>query len=142
MSFFTSVIFSQLGTAMEALSGMVRFLRSRPTTFASEEVCSSCCPSQSLLILVPRQEAIRWSIRAGQLHNAESARVSMPAQLKLVEAAAAPPPASLSDSFAEEEQVGDGFQVPSQPPAAAPTASRVYTWRVNLEPTSKFFWLD
>nr|CAG4636247.1 EOG090X07NZ [Eubosmina coregoni]SVE69851.1 EOG090X07NZ [Eubosmina coregoni] len=51
------------GTAMEALASMQSFLRSRPKHFPSLE------------------QAIEWSVRSGQIRNAESARVSMPGQL-------------------------------------------------------------
>jgi len=52
------------GTAMEALSSMQSFLRSRPRTFPSIEY------------------AIEWAVRSGQVRNLDSARVSMPGQLK------------------------------------------------------------
>nr|SVE80774.1 EOG090X07NZ [Daphnia magna] len=51
------------GTAMEALASMQSFLRSRPKHFHSLE------------------QAIEWSVRSGQIRNADSARVSMPGQL-------------------------------------------------------------
>jgi protein phosphatase methylesterase 1 len=51
------------GTAMEALASMQSFLRSRPRNFSSLET------------------AIEWSVRSGQIRNAESARVSVPGQL-------------------------------------------------------------
>ncbi len=49
---------------MDALSSMHTFLRSRPSSFNS------------------LSHAIEWSVRSGQTKNTESARVSMPAQLK------------------------------------------------------------
>nr|CAG4649408.1 EOG090X07NZ [Scapholeberis mucronata]SVE93670.1 EOG090X07NZ [Scapholeberis mucronata] len=52
------------GTAMEALASMQSFLRSRPKKFHSLE------------------QAIEWSVRSGQIRNSESARVSMPGQLR------------------------------------------------------------
>lgn len=54
------------GTALDALSNMQNFLRSRPQQFRSIE------------------HAIEWSIRSGQLKNVESAKVSMSGQLKRV----------------------------------------------------------
>ena len=51
------------GSAMEALTSMQSFLRSRPQQFSSLET------------------AIEWSMRSGQIRNAESARISMPGQL-------------------------------------------------------------
>ena len=52
------------GTAMDALSSMQSFLRGRPKTF----------PSLAY--------AVEWSVRSGQVKNVDSARVSMPGQLK------------------------------------------------------------
>lgn len=52
------------GTALEALQSMQTFLRGRPASFASLEY------------------AVEWCVRSGQVRNLESARVSMPSQLK------------------------------------------------------------
>ncbi|XP_067136169.1 protein phosphatase methylesterase 1-like [Centruroides vittatus] len=52
------------GTAMEALQSMQSFLRSRPSSFPTIE------------------NAVEWCVRSGQVRNIESARVSMPGQLK------------------------------------------------------------
>ncbi|XP_072143843.1 protein phosphatase methylesterase 1 isoform X1 [Dermacentor andersoni] len=52
------------GTALEALQNMQSFLRGRPSSFKSLEY------------------AIEWCVRSGQVRNLESARVSMPSQLK------------------------------------------------------------
>uniref|UniRef100_A0A131XS79 Protein phosphatase methylesterase 1 n=1 Tax=Ixodes ricinus TaxID=34613 RepID=A0A131XS79_IXORI len=52
------------GTAMDALQSMQTFLRGRPSSFSSLEY------------------AVEWCVRSGQVRNLESARVSMPAQLK------------------------------------------------------------
>jgi len=52
------------GTAMAALSSMRSFLSNRPQSFTSEE------------------NAIAWCLHSGTVHNARSARVSMPGQLK------------------------------------------------------------
>lgn len=52
------------GTAMDALQSMQSFLRSRPPSFSS------------------LQNAIEWCVRSGQVRNVESAKVSMPGQLK------------------------------------------------------------
>ncbi|KAG9285563.1 hypothetical protein G9A89_006551 [Geosiphon pyriformis] len=48
------------GSAMEALSGMSSFLRTRPTEFKSIE------------------HAIEWSVKSGTIHNLASSRVSIP----------------------------------------------------------------
>jgi len=52
------------GTAMDALQSMQSFLRGRPSTFNTIE------------------NAIEWCVRSGQVRNTESARVSMPGQIK------------------------------------------------------------
>ncbi|XP_057319579.1 protein phosphatase methylesterase 1 [Microplitis mediator] len=52
------------GTAMDALTSMQSFLRSRPTSFSS--IC----------------QAIEWCVRSGQIRNIESAKVSVPGQIK------------------------------------------------------------
>ncbi|PNF21074.1 Protein phosphatase methylesterase 1 [Cryptotermes secundus] len=52
------------GTALDALASMQSFLRGRPTHFTSLE------------------NAIEWCIRSGQVRNIESAKVSMPGQIK------------------------------------------------------------
>ncbi|KAH9160979.1 hypothetical protein LEN26_001634 [Aphanomyces euteiches] len=53
------------GTALAALSHMQAVLANRPSHFTSEE------------------EAIQWSLRSGAVRNAESARVSIPSQIRL-----------------------------------------------------------
>lgn len=57
------------GTALEALTSMQTFLRGRPAIFKSME------------------HAIEWSVRAGQIRNVESAKVSMVGQLKRLDTA-------------------------------------------------------
>ncbi|XP_071126223.1 protein phosphatase methylesterase 1-like [Mytilus edulis] len=57
------------GTALEALTSMQSFLRGRPAVFKSLE------------------HAIEWSVRAGQIRNVESAKVSMVGQLKRLDTA-------------------------------------------------------
>ncbi|KAJ1355540.1 hypothetical protein KIN20_012986 [Parelaphostrongylus tenuis] len=52
------------GSAMDALSGMLTFLRNRPTTFDSEE------------------KAIAWCLQSGTTRNRQAARISMPSQLR------------------------------------------------------------
>ncbi len=51
------------GTAMQALDHMKGLLARRPSSFRSTE------------------EAVLWSLRAGGLHNAASARISVPSQV-------------------------------------------------------------
>uniref|UniRef100_A0A1I8HYQ6 Protein phosphatase methylesterase 1 n=1 Tax=Macrostomum lignano TaxID=282301 RepID=A0A1I8HYQ6_9PLAT len=55
------------GSAMEALSSMRGYLASRPSRFPS------------------LQAAIQWCYRSGTVHNLDSARVSFPGHLKLVD---------------------------------------------------------
>jgi len=77
------------GTAMEALSSMHGFLRSRPQSFGSVS------------------QAIEWCVRSGQVRNLESARVSMPGQIVNKETgqlAAAEPPQQLEDTRSGENQ--------------------------------------
>lgn len=52
------------GTALDALQSMQTFLRGRPSSFSSLEY------------------AVEWCVRSGQVRNLESARVSMPSQLR------------------------------------------------------------
>lgn len=111
------------GTAMEALVAMGRFIKSRPSSFASME------------------EAIKWSINSGQLRRIESAKVSMPGQLVAVPAgtAVASPTNSIASALLEtDEEQGDTL-----PPvttddgvtAREQTRPQQYTWRVDLQHT-------
>ncbi|KAK9763571.1 Protein phosphatase methylesterase 1 [Basidiobolus ranarum] len=55
------------GTALEALVGMKAYLATRPTHFPTIE------------------KAIEWNLRSGTIHNLESAKVSVPSLLELVD---------------------------------------------------------
>ncbi|KAK5984311.1 putative protein phosphatase methylesterase 1, partial [Trichostrongylus colubriformis] len=55
------------GSAMDALGGMLTFLRGRPSTFDSEE------------------KAVMWCLQSGATRNREAARISMPSQIKKME---------------------------------------------------------
>lgn len=129
------------GTAMDALQSMQSFLRSRPPSFTNLQI------------------AIEWCVRSGQVRNVESAKVSMPGQLKnsltnepatkelplqVDEAAAtidvlAPRQVAPPDSILEEDedhlQQNDSFKVPAQ--VASPPAK--YVWRIELSKTEKFW---
>ncbi|KAK7863419.1 hypothetical protein R5R35_006498 [Gryllus longicercus] len=129
------------GTALDALASMQSFLRSRPSFFKSLE------------------HAIEWCVRSGQVRNTDSARVSMPGQIKNMETGALATnelnshvpssptaevtPVPLSDSIQEEE--GDvpnsnPNQVSSEFKAPLPQFggdSRKYTWRIDLGRTEK-----
>ncbi|XP_043190690.1 protein phosphatase methylesterase 1-like isoform X1 [Amphibalanus amphitrite] len=130
------------GTALDALSAMHTFLRGRPDHFRSV------------------QNAIEWCLKSGAVRNSESARVSVPGQLKNLRtgvpatrdiasglasagggsptAGGAHPPA---DTIAEEEEGQEKDQesaeqqtVAHSPPS--PTADQpVYTWRIDLAST-------
>nr|CAG4650224.1 EOG090X07NZ [Sida crystallina] len=133
------------GTAMEALTSMQSFLRSRPRQFTSLET------------------AVEWSVRSGQIRNAESARVSVPGQLSniltgkcatsevsesapctpqsasisLPNTPNSPPPVHGECIEEEEEEPGDAaFKSPSS--ATSPSKSlSSYQWRIDLTRTEK-----
>ncbi|XP_015925816.1 protein phosphatase methylesterase 1 isoform X2 [Parasteatoda tepidariorum] len=138
------------GTAMDALQSMQSFLRSRPPSFTN------------------LQTAIEWCVRSGQIRNVESAKVSMPGQLKnsltgnpatkeihlqtSAEQAAidvlAPRQVAPSDSIMEEAEEDEEHKSNSTPTVASedfkippnPTAqSAKYVWRIELSKTEKFW---
>lgn len=131
------------GTALDALASMQSFLRSRPAFFRSLE------------------HAIEWCVRSGQVRNIDSARVSMPGQIKNTETgclattelrthvptspSADSSPVTLSDSIQEEEtdasntsQTSPEFKspLPSSLPQFGSDAKK-YTWRIDLGRTEK-----
>ncbi len=78
------------GTAMDALSAMHGFLRGRPDKFRSLE------------------SAIEWSLKSGQVRNADSARVSMPGQLRVAEDGGECAAARVGEEGAsDEKKAGD-----------------------------------
>jgi len=142
------------GTAMEALSSMHGFLRSRPQSFGSVS------------------QAIEWCVRSGQVRNLESARVSMPGQIVNKETgqlAAAEPAQQLEDTSSGENQQNQpataavpgkeqikeedetcessgmeappaprGMKAPPEPSgmkAPSPPSGMGYTWRIDLAAT-------
>lgn len=149
------------GTALEALSAMHGFLKSRPIAFASLE------------------EGIEWSIRSNQVRNLESAKVSIPGQLyrcsksKLEQIRLADttskspsPVPSIPESISEEE-LGDEIVIKQQlqqqlqqqqnmvdsvtaesskvdsktteKEKEAKEQEFVYTWRIDLSKTEVFW---
>ncbi|XP_037069724.1 protein phosphatase methylesterase 1-like [Pollicipes pollicipes] len=91
------------GTAVDALGAMHTFLRGRPERFASV------------------QHGIEWCVKSGAVRNAESARVSVPGQLKNVK----------TDAPATRD-----LETPAAPqPSPPPTAAQSYTWRIDLAST-------
>eukprot|EP00042_Codosiga_hollandica_P031552 m.192871 g.192871 ORF g.192871 m.192871 type:complete len:366 (-) comp53670_c0_seq2:62-1159(-) len=115
------------GSAMDALSAMDSFLRSRPSTFGSE------------------QEAVDWALRTGQVRNPESARISLPPQLtkvkrtdteKIVSSRIGP---ILEEDEEEEAEEVPAFKPPKPLKPQATTAPEVYTWKIDLAST-KCYW--
>lgn len=132
------------GTAMDALASMQSFLRGRPKNFRSLE------------------HAIEWCVRTGQIRNVDSARVSMPGQLKNVKTGelstadiidapqqtneSEPQPVALHKDSAddciteEDESSPSDFKAPSKPTETSSTEnSALYTWRIDLGGTEKYW---
>ncbi|ODM95032.1 Protein phosphatase methylesterase 1 [Orchesella cincta] len=135
------------GSALESLSGMQHVLRNRPKEF------------QSLT------SAIEWCVRSGQTRNADSARISMPGQLKLLngdvpestmidepeesEESSHPIPKSAGTSITciQEEESDEGCFTDLVFPQRS-TGSRMqapvvvlekYVWRIDLKKTEPFW---
>ncbi|KAK1127310.1 hypothetical protein K0M31_003854 [Melipona bicolor] len=120
------------GTAMDALASMQSFLRSRPSSFSSIS------------------QAIEWCVRSGQIRNVQSAKVSVPGQIKNIETnkLATHDIGSLSQSTCE---CNSGITIPREdiiqeeeplnmPPPPAPTSvtsTRKYVWRIDLSRTEQ-----
>ena len=85
------------GTALEALQGMQSFLRGRPSEFPSLE------------------NAIEWSVRSGQTKNLESARISMPSQLTLLQSTSDEPDAGQSAFLQGIHSIQEDEEEPLQP---------------------------
>merc|ERR1719234_1942028 len=104
------------GTALDALAGMQAVLRSRPTKFASAE------------------QAIEWCVRTGQVRNHESARVSMPGQIRdqsgLLIASKVPRAEELEGGGKEEDVEGPGGDMGG--PRTTEPPSQHLSWRVDL----------
>jgi len=124
------------GTALESLSSMQTFLRSRPKTFNSVE------------------QAIEYCVRSGQIRNVESAKVSMLGQLKrndTEETATAEIEHQLHSTAAPGANSGvireepDGEEAAGGAPAAGAVAKKPttsngsYAWRIDLSRTEKYW---
>lgn len=137
------------GTALDALQSMQSFLRSRPPSFSN----------------LPT--AIEWCVRSGQVRNVESAKVSMPGQLKnsvtgetatkeihlqnapeQTPEVLAPRQVAPSDSILEEAEDDDEHKAQNlssaendvfKVPAAPSTQAAKYVWRIELSKTEKFW---
>ncbi|KAG8171946.1 hypothetical protein JTE90_016984, partial [Oedothorax gibbosus] len=136
-------------TALDALQSMQSFLRSRPPSFLNLST------------------AIEWCVRSGQVRNVESAKVSMPGQLKNsvtgetatkeIDAQPTSPEAAVevlaprqvppSDSILEEEEEDQKANNTSatpitevfKTPADVPSLTPKYVWRIELSKTEKFW---
>ncbi|CAF0821768.1 unnamed protein product [Didymodactylos carnosus] len=137
------------GSALEALSSMQCFLSSRPKQFNTIE------------------QAIQYMVRSGQVRNVESARVSVVGQIQQVkdiqqldnndnitdtQNVQQSPPSHLCSTVAEEdeedeeEDEGDNQKKSevikhseSVPVQSTSTSSPLYTWRIDLSKTEKFW---
>lgn len=115
------------GTAMDALNSMQNFLRSRPKTFKSLE------------------NAIEWSVKSGQIRNIESARVSMGGQVKKCEESSSSPGMSRSigegiiEEDEEEEAAEESTKKRMKEDDPEVTKESVFTWRVELSKTEKYW---
>jgi len=139
------------GTALDALQSMQSFLRGRPASFGSIE------------------NAIEWCVRSGQVRNLESAKVSMPGQIKNAEtdhlasvdvsesqSDLSPPTSNLpvfgrGNSIPEEsDEDEEGEENALQPNDAKPDSGKFkvphvpterenYVWRIDLSKTEKYW---
>ncbi|KAL1131916.1 hypothetical protein AAG570_011527, partial [Ranatra chinensis] len=114
------------GTALGALASMQSILRARPQSFNSIE------------------DAIRWSLQSGQLKNSESAKVSMPGQIKNmstnavatseVETYVASEQNVSSNPVKSVESISEGEEAQFKAPTAV---SGKYCWRIDLKKTEQ-----
>lgn len=124
------------GTAMDALASMQSFLRSRPSSFSSIS------------------QAIEWCVRSGQIRNIQSAKVSVPGQIKNIETdkLATHDIDSLSQSqstcecdsdnaIPREDIIQEEEPTNMPPPPNPPTTSalRKYVWRIDLSKTEQYW---
>lgn len=104
------------GTAIDALSTMQTFLRSRPQKFRSLDY------------------AIEWSVRSGQLRNLTSAKISMPGQLKKIIKEGGESTFTSLDIQEENEESED-----QEEHCTKEQEQFEYTWRVDLTKTEKYW---
>ncbi|KAJ9594445.1 hypothetical protein L9F63_014130 [Diploptera punctata] len=128
------------GTALDALTSMQSFLRGRPSSFSSLE------------------QAIEWCVRSAQVRNIDSARVSMPGQIKNVETGklgtndigtyvpvAEKQSAVSNDAIREEddseatncEHSEQNFKHPANTTGVG--NAKKYVWRIDLTRTEKYW---
>ncbi|XP_065313210.1 protein phosphatase methylesterase 1-like isoform X4 [Gordionus sp. m RMFG-2023] len=120
------------GTAIDALSGMQSYLRSRPKSFDSVT------------------KAIEWSVKNGQIKNVDSAKVSVPGELKKINYSS-PEYAEFSNSHKHSNPAGKYSSIPENcelddvhmfPAIQKPTedsTKSVYVWRAQLDKSGKFW---
>ncbi|XP_015594392.1 protein phosphatase methylesterase 1 isoform X2 [Cephus cinctus] len=120
------------GTAMDALTSMQSFLRSRPSSFNSIS------------------QAIEWCVRSGQIRNAQSAKVSVPGQIKNIKTGklATHDIESLSSDPNHENEVEDVIHREDiiqeeetsnmpPPPHSNKSEKKNYAWRIDLAKTEQ-----
>lgn len=128
------------GTAKEALSQMQQVLRSRPKGFKSIT------------------NAIEWCIRSGQVRNVESARISMPGQIKNSQTGICAADlidnqekVSKTDSLANDNlsptnltTVNENEETVSNTNCIINENNHPFIWRINLSQTEPFWvsWFD
>ncbi|KAL7292364.1 hypothetical protein TKK_0013966 [Trichogramma kaykai] len=122
------------GTAIESLRSMQGFLRSRPAQFSSIS------------------KAVEWCVRSGQIRNVNSAKVSVPGQIKNIENNTLgaddlehdpkPDPSDESNSATSTLPAPLGTIVEGELSISSTTeetSSVKYTWRINLAQTEKYW---
>ncbi|XP_065667486.1 protein phosphatase methylesterase 1 isoform X2 [Hydra vulgaris] len=106
------------GTALDALSSMQSFLRSRPQTFKSTD------------------QAIEWSLRSGTLRNIESARVSVPGQIRRRNALKVK---ALKDSSLYNQTITELGEDVQCDDLQEEKETHVYEWRIDLKKTEQYW---
>ncbi|XP_012277067.1 protein phosphatase methylesterase 1 isoform X2 [Orussus abietinus] len=118
------------GTAMDALTSMQSFLRSRPTSFGTIS------------------QAIEWCVRSGQIRNTQSAKVSVPGQIKNIKSGklathdieTMSPDSSNEESTDTVVQRADVIQEEDStmpPPSSTAPETKKYVWRIDLSKTEQ-----
>ncbi|KZT19623.1 hypothetical protein NEOLEDRAFT_1183192 [Neolentinus lepideus HHB14362 ss-1] len=110
------------GTALEALPYMNQILNARPDGFDSIE------------------EAVEWHIKANQIHNPTSARISVPAIIVPTTSSqsntSASPSTPTSSSLSASSPLNSSS---SSPNFTSPFTTKKYTWRTPLRSTAPYW---
>ncbi|KZT19774.1 hypothetical protein NEOLEDRAFT_1151753 [Neolentinus lepideus HHB14362 ss-1] len=119
------------GTALEALPYMNQILNARPDGFDSIE------------------EAVEWHIKANQIHNPTSARISVPAIIvptiivpttSSQSNTSASPSTPTSSSLSASSPLNSSSSSPSLSNASSsPSSPKKYTWRTALRSTGPYW---